>query len=181
MLQQLCHKILFDWLGFRANVTLPMCDKMVIAIAPHTSNWDFIIGLLYSRAVGMQVNILMKKEWFFWPMGYVMRSLGVIPVDRHSPTSLTDQMAERAKEMPTFRLAVTPEGTRKATTEWKRGFYVIAKKANIPIHLYALDYEKKLITATVEITPDIELDEAMVLMKDYFKDAKGKHPERFAM
>lgn len=179
MIQGLCRKILFGWMGYRTNVTLPVRDKMIIAVAPHTSNWDFVIGILYAKAVGMKVNILMKKEWFFWPMGHFMRSLGAIPVTRDRQMSLTDQLAERAREMSTFRLAITPEGTRKATSEWKRGFYVIAKKANIPIQLYALDFEQRLITATCEVTPDRDPDEAMPGIKAYYKDVRGKHPDRF--
>lgn len=181
MIQGLCRKILFGWMGFKAHVTVPVRDKMIIAIAPHTSNWDFIIGILYAKATGMEVNMLMKREWFFWPMGYAMRALGAIPVTRGRNTSLTDQLAERSREMKTFRLAITPEGTRKANSDWKRGFYVIAKKADIPIQLYALDFEKRLITATKEIIPDRNPDEAMPEIKEYFKHTKGKHPEYFTV
>ena len=95
---------------FKVNLTMP--DKCVIVIAPHTSNWDFIMGLLYSRSIGMTCNFLMKKEWFFWPLGPLFKKLGGIPVYRQKHTSMTDAMAETAKNEKIFHLCITPEGTR---------------------------------------------------------------------
>ena len=175
----LYHKILFDWMGFREEVSEPFPAKYIIALAPHTSNWDFIIGMLFCRAKDFNCNFLMKKEWFFWPLGKLMHKLGGIPVYRSKKTGLTDIVAEKAKEMDTFRLCITPEGTRKANKEWKRGFYYIALKANIPILLYGLDYKRKLIKCSRTFIPTGNVDKDMEEIKQYFTEFEGKHPERF--
>ena len=156
-------------------------DKYIICLAPHTSNWDFIIGLLYSRANGIKSNFLMKKEWFFWPLGPVFRHLGGIPVYRQKHTSMTDSMAETAKREPVFHLCITPEGTRSRTEEWKKGFYFIALKAELPILLYGLDYERRLIQCTRTIVPTGNLDADLTQIKLYFKDFKGKIPDNFTI
>lgn len=175
----LYHKILFDWMGVREEVSEPFPAKYIIALAPHTSNWDFIIGMLFCRAKDFNCNFLMKKEWFFWPLGKLMHKLGGIPVYRSKKTGLTDIVAEKAKEMDTFRLCITPEGTRKANKEWKKGFYYIALKANIPILLYGLDYKRKLIKCSRTFIPTGNVEKDMEEIKQYFTEFEGKHPERF--
>lgn len=179
MWQRICRKILFGWMGFTADVTEPHPDKYIIALAPHTSNWDFIIGQLYSGATGFRCNFMMKKEWFFWPMGILMRRLGGIPVYRSKRMKATDVMAEQAMQMQTFHLCITPEGTRSATKDWKKGFYYIALKANLPILLYGLDFDRKRIVCHKTIIPNGDIDTQMAEIKAYFKEFKGKHPEKF--
>lgn len=181
MLQSLCKKILFDWLGFSENVTEPLPDKCVIALAPHTSNWDFIIGKLYTTAIGETNMFLMKKEWFFWPLGILMKRIGGIPVYRNKKMHVTDTVADQAKQTDIFRICVTPEGTRKANAEWKKGFYYIAFKANIPILLYGLDFKTKSIVCTKTIIPNGDVDNQLLEIKDYFRNFTGKNPEQFVL
>jgi len=181
MLQKLSKKILFGWLGFSENVTEPLPAKCVIALAPHTSNWDFIIGKLYSSAIGESNLFLMKKEWFFWPLGILMRRLGGIPVYRNKKMNITDSVAEQAKQADIFRICVTPEGTRKANADWKKGFYYIALKANIPILLYGLDFKTKTIVCTKKVIPNGDIENQLQEIKDYFRDFTGKHPEQFLL
>jgi 1-acyl-sn-glycerol-3-phosphate acyltransferase len=168
-------------MGWTADVTEDHPDKFIICLAPHTSNWDFILGLLYSRSIGMKINFLMKKEWFFWPLGPIFKSLGGIPVYRQKKTSMTDAMAETAKKAEQFRLCITPEGTRSKTAEWKKGFYFIALKAGLPILLYGVDYEKKLISCKKTVIPIGDVETDMRDIKLYFKDFKGKKPENFTI
>jgi 1-acyl-sn-glycerol-3-phosphate acyltransferase len=92
---------------------------------------------------------------------------------------MTDIAAKQAKERQTFRLCITPEGTRKPVKDWKKGFYYIALKADLPILLYGLDYEQKLIKCTRTFTPTGDVDKDMSEIKQYFKDFKGRHPEKF--
>lgn len=181
MIKQLCSRLLFSIMGWHDEVCVSFPKKYVICMAPHTSNWDFIIGLLYSRATGMRSQFLMKKEWFFWPLGYLFRSLGGIPVYRSRHTSMTERMANHAIQSDNFALCITPEGTRSLNPEWKRGFYFIAQKANIPILLFALDYEKKSIVCQRVFTPTGDVDADMREIKLYFKDFKGRHPEKFTV
>lgn len=181
MWRALCRKIYFDWMGWKTEVTVQSHDKCILCVAPHTSNWDFIVAELYYTAIGRRAEFLMKREWFFWPLGLLWRRMGGIPVDRSRKTSLTDQLAERAKSATHFELAVTPEGTRSRNANWKQGFYFIALKAKLPILLYAIDYRRKCITCTRKIVPSGDIDHDMALIKDYYKYFTGRHPERFAL
>ena len=173
--------LLYKKMGWKKIVTIPHPDKFIICMAPHTSNWDFLIGQLYARAEDIRSNFLMKKEWFFWPLGPIFRKMGGIPVYRSKKTSMTDNMAEAARRTDSFKLCITPEGTRSLNADWKKGFYFIALKAEIPILLYALDYEKKTIVATKTIIPSGDLDKDMDEIKQYYKDFKGKYPEKFTI
>ncbi len=179
MWKSFCRWLLYKQMGWTANITEAHPNKFIICLAPHTSNWDFIIGQLYSGAEGMKSNFLMKKEWFFWPLGPLFRSLGGIPVWRSKHTSMTDNLAETARQARQFMLCITPEGTRSPNPEWKKGFYYIAQKAEIPILLYGVDYEKRLINCTKTIIPNGDIDAQMKEIKTYFKGFKGKKPENF--
>lgn len=168
-------------MGWKEQVTVPRHDKCIICVAPHTSNWDFLIAEIYYCAIGRTAGFLMKKEWFFWPLGNLFRRMGGIAVERSRHTSLTDQLAEKALKAERFELAVTPEGTRSLVHTWKRGFYFIALKARLPIMLYAIDYEKKLIVCTKTIHPSGDVETDMREIMDYYRTFKGRHPEKFAV
>lgn len=179
MLQGICRWLLYRVMGWKTNITVAFPEKFIICLAPHTSNWDFVLGQLYSHAEGIRINYLMKKEWFFWPLGPIFKRTGGIPVYRQQKTSMTDTLAQTATEASEFRLCITPEGTRKPNAEWKRGFYFIAHKANIPVLLYAVDYERKLIQCTKSLIPSGDVEKEMPEIKQYFEGFKGKHPEKF--
>ena len=180
MWMRFCKWLLLRCMGWTIEVTVDIPSKCIICLAPHTSNWDFLLGQLYLGATGQKSNFLMKKEWFAGPLGFMFRRLGGIPVDRGKHTSMTDAMAETATKSDSFVLCITPEGTRKLTHEWKKGFYFIALKAGIPILLYGLDYEKRLIKCVKTVVPSGHLDADMKEIKAYFKGMKGKYPENFS-
>ncbi len=181
MWKSFCNWLLYKWMGWTSEVTEAHPDKYIVCLAPHTSNWDFVIGQLYNGATGMKSNFLMKKEWFFWPLGPIFRSLGGIPVWRSKHTSMTDHLAETAKREKMFRLCITPEGTRSSNPDWKKGFYYIAQKAGIPILLYGIDYEKRRIECTKTIIPNGDIDQQIREIKLYFSKFKGKKPENFTI
>ena len=181
MWKKFCNWLLYKRMGWTSEVTEVHPDKYIICLAPHTSNWDFLIGQLYNGAHSLGSNFLMKKEWFFWPLGPIFKSIGGIPVHRQKSTSMTDSMAETARACKTFHLCITPEGTRSRVEEWKKGFYFIALKAKMTILLYGLDYEKKHIQCTKTIWPSGDLESDMREIKLYFKDFKGKRPELFSI
>lgn len=172
---------LLGLLGWTAQGTLPQRDKCIICIAPHTSNWDFIVGQLYYRSLGRKAGFLMKKEWFWGPLGWIFRRLGGIPVYRDKKSSMTERLTQQALQESEFRLAITPEGTRKLTTTWKRGFYYIALGAHIPIQCYAIDYQKKMIVGTLEIMPSGNAEADLRKIMEYYKPFKGKYPAKFAV
>lgn len=176
-----CKWLLYKKLGWTKNITIEHPNKFIIALAPHTSNWDFALGQVYMHAEDMHINFLMKKEWFFWPLGPIFKRMGGIPVWRTKHSSMTDNLAEEAQKREEFRLCITPEGTRSPNADWKKGFYFIALKANLPILLYGIDYKKRLIQCTKSIIPDGNFDQQMAEIKEYFKNFRGKYPEKFAI
>lgn len=181
MLNKICRWILYRLMGWSKEVTVDHPEKYIICLAPHTSNWDFIIGQLYMRAEEMKSNFLMKKEWFKGPLKPFFESLGGIPVWRSKHTSMTDNLAAVAEKRNSFQLCITPEGTRSLNPDWKQGFYYIALKAKIPILLYGLDYQRKNIQCTKMIVPTGDIEREMKEIKQYFKDFQGKHPEKFSI
>ncbi len=181
MTKRICKFLLFKCMGWQAQVDVPFYDKCILCVAPHTSNMDFLIGKLYYGALGRNARFLMKKEWFFFPLGLLLKHIGGIPVYRDANHSLTDQLAEWAQRETSFELAITPEGTRSARSEWKKGFYFVAQKANIPVMLYGLDYKQKRIVCTKVLdVSTMTAEEAVAEAKAYFSGFTGKHPEKFA-
>lgn len=170
---------LLQWSGWNVNVALPEYDKCVICVAPHTSNWDFIICELAYLSIGRRAGFLMKKDWFFFPLGYFFRAIGGVPVDRNRRTDLVEQIAEQFAQQKKMTIAITPEATRKANAEWKTGFYRIAQRSNVPIVLAYLDYDKKEvgIERTLDITGDIDAD--MLEMKQYYSHFNAKYKDKF--
>lgn len=122
MIRNICQWVLYKRLGWKKDVAFELPEKYIICLAPHTSNWDLILGQLFEHAEGMKCNFLMKKEWFFWPLGPIFRRMGGIPVWRSKHTSMTDNLAEEAKKRESFGLCITPEGTRSLNPDWKRAF-----------------------------------------------------------
>lgn len=181
MTKQLCGWILYKWMGWKKTITVPLPQKCIVCLAPHTSNFDFILGQLYARAEGWKINFLMKREWFFPPLGYMFKGIGGIPVWRDKHTSMTENLANEAKNSDNFRLCITPEGTRSLNPDWKKGFYYIALNADIPILLYGVDYKKKEIECTKMIVPTGNIEQDMIEIKQYFKRFHAKHPKLFTI
>lgn len=166
-------------MGWKIENVIPDIPKCVIVVAPHTSNCDFIMGKLAYTSLGRTANFLIKKSWFFFPFNIFFHSIGGIPVDRNKKTSVTDTLAEEFKKRKYFQLAVTPEGTRKRVTEWKKGFYFIALKAHVPIVLVALDYSTKTITFKDIFQPTGDVEKDIKYIQSQFVGVKGKHPQNF--
>ena len=160
--------------GWRLGKIVPEESKCVLCVAPHTSNWDLIIGELFYTALGRRASFLIKKEWFFFPLNLLFRSIGGIPVDRGKKTSLTETMADEFKKRDHFNLAITPEGTRKKVHKWKRGFYYIAIKAGVPIQLAYIDYAKKEMGFFDTFFPTGDEEADIAYMMNLYKDVAGK-------
>ena len=161
------------------NVNIPLPDKCVISIAPHTSNWDFILCQLAIRSVGIHSGFLMKETWFFWPLGNMFRAMGGIAVPRKKGGELTRSIIEAGKRSKNFVIALTPEGTRSYNEKWRKGFLHIAYGMDIPILLCYLDFKNKVVCLDREFkyTRDIENDLRQV--KLYYKDIPAKYPDKF--
>ena len=174
-------RLILRLMGWKVVNNVAAEPKCVICVAPHTSNADLFIGKLAYSALGLNAHFLMKKEWFRPPLGWLFRAMGGYPVDRSRHTSVTDQMAQAFNTHDTFRLAITPEGTRKANADWKLGFYYIALKAGVPIHLAYIDYKTKTagVGTRIEHLNDITSD--LKTIKDFYRDKTGRYPDNFAL
>lgn len=174
--------IYHNLLGWKSKLHVEIPKRCVICVAPHTSNWDFIIGKIFYSSLNGKMNFLMKKEWFFFPLGYLLKAMGGVPVERkNKKSSLTEQMIERFNSKDEFRLAISPEGTRRKNTQWKTGFYYIAWEAKVPISLVHIDYEKKEIGLSINFLPTGDIETDMKQIKNYYEGFKGKYPEKFSL
>ncbi len=175
------NKLLFKILrlfGWRIHEHQPdNVKKAIICVAPHTSNWDFVIGKIAFGYYGIPTKFLIKKELFFFPLGLLIRRLGGLPVDRTKRTNITEQAVEYFNSNDKFFLVFTPEGTRNYQPDWKKGFYHIAVKANVPIYLGFIDYKNKTggFDGKFEWTGNV--DEDILEIKRRLAKYTGKVPE----
>jgi len=173
-------KIFLYVLGWRRDVVFPHhhIKKYIVIVAPHTSSWDFFIGLAYRSLLHMKhTRYLGKKELFRPPFGFIFRWLGGTPVDRYNHNNLVDEVARIFDQHEQFSLAIAPEGTRKRVDKLKTGFYFIAQKAQVPIIMVGLDFKNKtvvisdpLYTTTNQVT-DFEK------IHSFYRPIDGKYPE----
>lgn len=167
--------------GWKLEVKAPDFDKCIICVAPHTSNWDFIIGKLAYSAIGRKAGFLMKSEWFFFPLGLFFRAIGGIPVvrDRKGGQSMVAAIVDKFNASERLAIAITPEGTRSRTAKWRTGFLYISLQAHVPCVLAAIDYKRKLVVLDRVFRPSGDVEADMRAIKDYYKPFEGKNPEKF--
>jgi 1-acyl-sn-glycerol-3-phosphate acyltransferase len=170
---------LFKLLGWSANYSKPDFTKYVVIVWPHTSNLDFIIGFIFSRAYGLpQPHFLAKDSSFKGIMGKIGRAVGGIPVNRSKSTNFVEQVAAEFGRHEDFVLAVTPEGTRSKTEYWKSGFYYMAMAAKVPVVMATIDFPKKLISYNAWFTPSGDIEADMDIIRRHYAGVQGRHPER---
>lgn len=154
--------------------SMPDIPKFVCIVAPHTSNWDFPVGLAAKWALGFDAHWWGKDTLFRPPLGWFMRANGGIPVDRRNKGNAVQRTVELAQRSERFALALAPEGTRKVVTEWRTGFWHVAKGAGIPICLVALDWEHKLVRLGPTITPDeADIGEGIARVRSLYAGVRG--------
>ncbi len=176
---QKLSKWLLNIAGWKLKITVEEPAKSVICVAPHTSNWDFLIGKLSYWATDREANFLMKKSWFVFPLGGLLRSMGGVAIDRSQKNSVTQQMANEFTLRAHFHLAITPEGTRSRTEKWKMGFYHIAVKAKVPIQLAYIDYKKKEMGICATLHPSGNEEADMQFIHQFYQSVTARHPEKF--
>ncbi len=152
--------------------------KYVIIVAPHTSNWDFVIGVFYRSVLRLEkARYLGKKELFKPPFGFLFRWLGGTPVDRTSSQNMVDEVVRLFNAHEEFALALSPEGTRKRVDRLRTGFYNIAKKAGVPIIMVALDFWNKQVIFSDPFYPTADQAQDFEKILLFFRPIKGKIPE----
>jgi 1-acyl-sn-glycerol-3-phosphate acyltransferase len=165
--------------GWRMTGALPDVPRMVIIAAPHTSNWDFVLGVLCMYACGFRVSFLGKDTLFRGPLGWFMRWLGGHPVDRSSPRGVVEQTVQAIQAAPQFILALAPEGTRQRVIEWRTGFYRVAEAAGLPVVLGYFDYGRKEVGFGPIMTPSGNLEADMAEIQTFYRGKRGRRPELF--
>lgn len=174
-------KLILKIAGWTVSITVPDYPKCIICVAPHTSNWDFILGKLAYASVRRKTGFLMKETWFFPPLGWIFKSIGGIPVPRKRGSSLTSVIVDKFNQAEHMHLAVTPEGTRSRVSQWRHGFLHIAREANIPIVLGVLDAATKTMKVETTFTPTEDVEADMLAIKKYYREsgAVGVKPDKF--
>lgn len=179
MKKRLYEFIFLKLMGWKISGTFDeSIKKSIIAVMPHTCNFDFFIGLFVRGIVNQEMNFVGKKELFVFPFGYYFRSIGGAALDRSGGKNLVDSIVDIYNSREVFRLGIAPEGTRKKVTELKTGFYYIALKAKVPIIPVAFDYGKKEVKIGTPLYPSGNLDEDMKIYLDFYTGVQGKFPER---
>lgn len=165
-------------IGWRLAYTPPPGPKAVVVVYPHTSNWDFPIGVIGRAALDLPLRYVAKHTLFRWPFGMLFRGLGGIAVDRRVSTGLVEQLRAQFDAHDTFYLAITPEGTRSRTDYWKSGFYQLARAARVPVGLGFIDYGGRRIgiDTWLELSGDVDADMARIAA--FYADKRGFHPEK---
>lgn len=164
-------------LGWHIINELPDDKKYILIVAPHTSNWDFVYGVLAKWAVGLKVNFLGKDTLFKGPLAWWFRALGGIPVKRDKKRNMVEQMVEQFKQRDKLILTMSPEGTRSYLNYWKSGFYHIACGAHVPIVMATLNFAEKEIKLGGRFMPEGDAVKDMDKVRAFYAEIKGKKPQ----
>ncbi|WP_428225473.1 1-acyl-sn-glycerol-3-phosphate acyltransferase [Flavobacterium sp.] len=181
MKQRLYKFIFFKLMGWKIvgeyEENMIHLKKAVYPVVPHTSWHDFYIGLCTRGALGIDINFVAKKELFVFPFGYYFKWVGGEPLNRFKNENKVDAIAKIFAKKDTFRLSISPEGTRKKVTEWRTGFYYIAQKANVPIVAVGFDWKNKQVIVFPKLIPSGNKEADFEVLENYFDGIVGKVPE----
>lgn len=161
--------------GWRLLGALPDVPKVIIIGAPHSSYWDGVWGLMMKIGLGININIMIKREVLDGPLGIILRPIGLIPINRSAALNVVGQMVQRFQQYEQMWLGITPEGTRKRVTQWKSGFLRIAHEANVPIQTLFIDYPSKTFTLGPLVHASEDPDADMATIRALFRPYRGKH------
>jgi 1-acyl-sn-glycerol-3-phosphate acyltransferase len=165
--------------GWRIDGVFPALPKFVLIVAPHTSNWDFFIGIAGMLATGLRANWLGKHTIFRFPLTPVLRWLGGEPVDRSAPQGIVASAIAHFRSRPQWVLALSPEGTRRRTTEWKHGFLRIATGAGVPVVPVWFDYRSCTIGIGAPVRPSGDEAGDIARLRALFDTEMARHPELY--
>jgi 1-acyl-sn-glycerol-3-phosphate acyltransferase len=169
-------RLLLRAFGWRLEGPLPAEPKFVLIAAPHTSNWDLVLMLLCSLSYGMWPSWVGKHTLFRAPLGWLLRLLGGIPIDRRSRGNRVEQLAALFATRGRLVLAIPPEGSRSSHTHWRSGFYWVAHTANVPVCLSFLDWGRRQagLGPLLRLTGDLSAD--MDLVRTFYAGKTGRFP-----
>lgn len=165
--------------GWAFEGAVPDVSKMVLIVAPHTSNWDFLTGLWAKLALRIDVSFLGKHTLFWWPLGAFLRSIGGIPIDRARAQGVAEDAVRALRESERMVLVIAPEGTRRKTERWKSGFYRIAVNAGVPILLVAFDYGRRVVRLGLLFHPTGDYERDLAEIRSHYHAGMALRPERY--
>jgi len=163
--------------GWEVDILVPPGPKCVVAVYPHTSNWDFLVGYLAKLASGLPMHFVGKHTLFRWPLRSILRRMGGIPVDRRRPGGFLPQVVREMNARPWMWLAIAPEGTRSYVDHWKSGFYRIAVEAKVPIGLAFIDWRSRVVGLRIYLEPTGDEAEDLARIRAEYEGKAGKRPE----
>jgi len=170
----------YRFAGWRIVGELPNLPKFVVIVAPHTSNWDFFVGVGALFSLGIRIQFLGKDSAFRGPMGPIMRWLGGIAVDRSVSKDRVSATVAAFNARDRLVLGVAPEGTRKRVAKWKTGFYHVALGAGVPIVPVAFDYRRKAVVMGDPFYPTGNVEDDIAKLRQNFAGVTARRPENFA-
>lgn len=172
------YLLLFKILGWKTVGKMPDLPKFIIAVAPHTSNWDFPVGLAARSILRIRnARFLGKSQLFKPPFGWFFRWLGGYPVDRSTSHDMVEQVVKIFDKHEKFILAIAPEGTRKKVDKLRTGFYYIAKGARAPIVPVGFDFARKEVIISAPFYPTDNMEKDMETLMQFYRSVTGKNPE----
>ena len=166
--------------GWRVDGEFPDCPKFVVIVAPHTSNWDFVVGIVAMFATGLRASWLGKHTIFRFPLALVLRWLGGEPINRSTPHGTVGTAIDHFRTRPEWVLGLSPEGTRRRVDQWKTGFYRIAVGAGVPIVPVTMDYRTRVLGIGSPVWPGPNEAVEMAKLRARFRKEMAKYPARFA-
>jgi 1-acyl-sn-glycerol-3-phosphate acyltransferase len=176
---RLSSRLILKVLGWKTVGTPPGDPKYVLIVAPHTSNWDFLFGLLLAFSLGLEIYWMGKHVLFRFPLRFIMMWLGGIPIDRTRANRTVDQTIQKYNENKKLVIGTAPEGTRSRVSSWKTGFYHIAVNAGVPIMLSFIDYKTKSGGLGPLFHPTGNLESDMKIILGFYSGIMGMHPENY--
>ncbi len=168
-------------IAWRLEGAVPNVARCVAIVAPHTSNWDFVVGLAALLALGLRGRFLGKDTLFRQPLGTFLRWMGGLPVDRANPDGVVEQAVLSLRESEPFVLALAPEGTRKRVDRWKTGFYRIALGAAVPIWPVSLDYRTRTLRLLPVLQPSGDMEADLARLQSHYDPAMARYPEHYGV
>jgi 1-acyl-sn-glycerol-3-phosphate acyltransferase len=161
--------------GWRMVGAFPDIPKLVLIGAPHSSNWEGFWGFAAKLALGLDIRILGKHQLFWWPLGPILRRLGVIAVDRSAARGVIEQAAALIDEADKFWFGLAPEGTRKPGVPWKPGFWKIAKAAGVPVLPAYFHYPDKVIGIGPPFVLGDDMAADIARIRAWYRPWQGRH------
>ncbi len=172
-------RLMLTLAGWKIEGNFPDSPKMMLIVAPHTSNWDFLVGLMAKFALRLECRFMAKASLFWWPLGAFLRQVGGLAINRAEAGDVVMASVRAYAERERLVLVITPEGTRSRVERWKSGFHRIAHGAGVPVVLAVFDYARKVVQLGPAFDATEDYDGDLAAMQSHITAAMAKHPERY--